>query len=123
MNLIIPYPTTSGNHLWKHTNTGKHYITNKARDYFADVKMAVMAQGAHLNTDRPLRLQVLLYPPDRKRRDMDNAWKVIGDALTKAGVWKDDHQIRAKLIEWMEPTKGGKVLVSLAHYVENVLTS
>lgn len=108
--------------MWKHAK-GKHYLVKEARDYYADVFVLVRQQGAHIHTDQPLRIQVLLYPPDRIRRDMDNAWKVIGDALTKAGVWKDDHQIRAKLIEWMEPTKGGKVLVSLAHYVENVLTS
>lgn len=123
MNLVIPYPTTTGNHVWKHTTKGKHYITAKGRDYFADVKMAVMQQGGHIACDQPIVVQCLLYPPDKRRRDMDNAWKVIGDALTKANVWVDDALIRRLLIEWMDPVKGGKVVVSIAPRVENVLTS
>ena len=122
MNIVLPYPTVTGNHMWKHAK-GKHYLVKEAKDYFADVMMAVQMQGAHLNTDQALRLQVLLYPPDNRRRDMDNAWKVIGDAMTKAGVWQDDSQIRAKLIEWQSPVKGGRVLINLAPYVENPLTS
>jgi len=122
MNIVLPFPPVTGNHMWKHAK-GKHYLVKEAKDYYADVMMAVQMQGAHLNTDEKLRLQVLLYPPDNRRRDMDNAWKVIGDAMTKAGVWLDDSQIRAKLIEWQEPVKGGRVLVNLARYVENPLTS
>ena len=123
MNIVLPYPTVTGNHVWKHTTKGKHYITTKGRDYFADVKMAVQMQGAHVGVDQDIRVQCLLYPPDRRRRDMDNAWKVIADALTKANVWADDALIRSLLIEWMEPTKGGKVIVSIAPRVENPLTS
>lgn len=123
MNIVLPYPTVTGNHVWKHTTKGKHYITTKGRDYYADVKMAVMAVGAHIGIDQTIRVQCLLYPPDKRRRDMDNAWKVIGDALTKAGVWADDALIRSLLIEWQDPVKGGKVVVSLAPYVENTLTS
>ena len=108
--------------MWKHAK-GRHYLVQEAKDYFADVMMAVAMQGANIRSEEPLRLQVLLYPPDKRRRDMDNAWKVIGDAMTKAGVWLDDSQIRAKLIEWQDPIKGGKVLVNVAPYVENRLTS
>lgn len=122
MNFEIPYPTVTGNHVWKHSGR-KHYLTTKALDYYADVQMAVMAQGAHIAIDEPIRVQCLLYAPDRKRRDMDNAWKVIGDALTKASVWADDSLIRSLLIEWMPPIKNGKVLISIGKYVENPLTS
>lgn len=108
--------------MWKHAK-GKHYLVKEARDFYVDVGFAIRDQGAAINTPEKLRVQVLLYPPDRRRRDMDNAWKVIGDAMTKACVWQDDSQIRSKLIEWMEPVKGGKVVVSIAPYVENPLTS
>lgn len=106
--------------MWKHAK-GKHYLVAEAKNYYADVFMVVREQGAHIETEEQLRIHVQLYPPDRRRRDMDNAWKVIGDALTKAGVWQDDSQIRSKLIEWREPVKGGKVFISIERFGENSL--
>lgn len=111
--ISLPYPP-SGNHMWKHTTKGKHYLTTKARDYYADVGMATYHQQAVIGIDQPMRVQCLLYPPDKRRRDMDNAWKVIADSLTKSGVWVDDSLIRSLLIEWMDPVKGGKVVISIA---------
>ena len=43
-------------------------------------------------TDR-LAVTIRVYPPDRRRRDLDNLTKSILDLLTKAKVWIDDSQI------------------------------
>lgn len=122
MNIVLPFPPVTGNHMWKHAK-GKHYLVKEAKDYFADVMMAVKMQGANVNTDQDVRVQVLIYPPDKRRRDMTNVWKVVEDALTKAGVWVDDFQVRSCLTDRMDPIKGGKVLVNVAPYVENRVTS
>lgn len=122
MNITLPYPP-SGNHMWKHTKGGSHYLTTKARDYYADVRLAVWQQGKHINIDQHVSVQCIFYPPDNRRRDLDNAWKVISDALTRANVWQDDHLIRQLLLEWQTPVKGGKVFVSIALRDEIVVTS
>lgn len=122
LNMTLPYPP-SGNHMWKHTRQGKHYLTDRARSYYADVGMATYHQQAVIGIDQPIQVQCVLYPPDKRRRDMDNAWKVISDALTKAGVWEDDHFIRKLTLEWQTPVKGGKVFVSIALRDEIVVTS
>lgn len=122
LSLTIPYPP-SGNHMWKHTRQGKHYLTAEARSYYELVKAAVFQQGRLVNIDQPVEVACALYPPDKRRRDMDNAWKVIGDSLTKAGLWQDDSLIRKLTIEWQPPVKGGKAFVSIGEYVENRLTS
>lgn len=87
--LSIPYPPVSGNHFWKHAK-GKHYLTDKAKDYYRLVEAEVAKQRAGLGIDGRLGVKAVLYPPDRRKRDMDNAWKVISDACTRAGVWVDD---------------------------------
>ncbi len=62
-----------------------------------------------------LEVSVTLCPPDRKRRDEDNfAGKALFDALTKAGVWGDDSQIRRKIVEWGDVVKGGCVVVEIS---------
>jgi crossover junction endodeoxyribonuclease RusA len=33
------------------------------------------------------------YPPDRRRRDLDNVLKAALDALTHCGIWADDSQV------------------------------
>lgn len=41
-----------------------------------------------------LSVAVELYPPDNRRRDIDNSLKCLLDAITHAGVWEDDSQIK-----------------------------
>jgi hypothetical protein len=41
----------------------------------------------------PLELDVLLFPPDHRRRDLDNPLKAILDALEHAGLYADDAQV------------------------------
>ena len=66
----------------------------------------------------PLEVLVRLCPPDNRRRDEDNfAGKALFDALTKAGVWNDDSQIRRKVVEWGEVVKGGAVNVEIRNLV------
>lgn len=122
INITIPYPP-SGNHMWKHTRQGKHYLTEKARTYYELVRQAVHTQGRVINIDQAVQVHCVLYPPDKRQRDMDNAWKVISDALTKANVWQDDHLIKSLHIEWQVPVKGGKAFVSIGVLGENPLTS
>lgn len=112
VELILPYPP-SGNHMWKHA-AGKHYLTEEARRYYRIVKHLVMQSGSVINIDFRMHVVCVLNPPDNRRRDMDNAWKVISDAITKAGVWQDDSLIRSLHIEWGSVVKGGAVRVTIA---------
>ncbi len=55
-----------------------------------DQRIVELEERAH----RQLRLgAILVYPPDRRARDLDNLGKALLDALTKAGVYGDDSQI------------------------------
>jgi crossover junction endodeoxyribonuclease RusA len=107
--------------MWKHAG-GKHYLTAKAKGYYHEVAWCVREQGKLVNLDMPLKVQCWLFPPDKRRRDMDNAWKVVADSLTKARVWQDDSLIKSLNLEWGEVQKGGLIRVLIQPHVEKTVS-
>ena len=92
MTVMIPFPYASGNHAWKHSGR-RHYLTEKAKKYYWDVAHLLRAQNAVWRLEGSIEVEVLVYPPDARKRDLDNVWKVAADALTKGGLWVDDEII------------------------------
>lgn len=52
-------------------------------------------------------VEIDLYPPDRRKRDIDNYTKVLLDSLTEAKIWHDDECIDVLLVKKMPPVKKG----------------
>ncbi len=122
VDLILPWPP-SGNHMWRHTAGNKHYLTEQARRYYAIVRQVVMTEGKVVNLNMDLEVTCTLRAPDKRRRDMDNAWKVIADGITKAGVWQDDSQIKRLTLQWGELDRDrGLVIVSIVPRVEEIVS-
>jgi crossover junction endodeoxyribonuclease RusA len=88
--LTLPWPP-SINHYWRHTRNG-HYISAEGKAYRDAVRAIVAAGGAQTLSWR-VAVTIAAYPPDRRRRDIDNVLKALLDALTHAGLWTDDEQI------------------------------
>lgn len=107
--------------MWKHSGR-RHYLTAEAKRYYEHVGWAVREQGQLVNLDMDLKVHCWLFPPDQRKRDMDNAWKVISDSLTRARVWQDDSQIRSLHLEWGATQKGGLVRVSIQPNVEKTVS-
>lgn len=64
--------------------------------------------------DKDARLSVTIYayPPDRRKRDLDNILKCLLDSLEKAQVFVDDSQIDELIIRRVRPNDG-KVVVNI----------
>jgi crossover junction endodeoxyribonuclease RusA len=52
-------------------------------------------------------MEVYLYPPDNRKRDVDNILKPLLDALEHANVYENDSQIDKLCVTRMPVTKGG----------------
>ena len=50
-----------------------------------------------------VRLTVECYPPDRRRRDLDNLLKSLQDSIVHAGVLADDSLIKSLHVEMRDP--------------------
>jgi crossover junction endodeoxyribonuclease RusA len=61
----------------------------------------------------PLAVQVEIYPPDQRRRDIDNVQKSLFDALQHGGVYYDDSQVVRLVIEKRDCVPGGRTIVRI----------
>jgi crossover junction endodeoxyribonuclease RusA len=58
-----------------------------------------------------LAVSIEAFPPDRRKRDLDNMLKALLDSMTHAGIWHDDDQIDEVRIVRREATAGGMMRV------------
>lgn len=113
--LSLPYPPT-GNHSTKHTKSGGHYTTAEVKAYRQHIGLLVASKRAAVRLSGALVVVVEIHPPDRRRRDMDNAWKTLADALTLAGLWLDDFQVVDLRLIRGAPVKGGSVSLEVEEF-------
>lgn len=90
--LYLPFPPTVNNY-YKKSSSGGTFISNKGRKFRSEAAEAISEQlpGVHIE-DRML-VEVVLFPPTRAVRDVDNYNKALLDAITQAGLWEDDSLI------------------------------
>ncbi|EKJ4622224.1 RusA family crossover junction endodeoxyribonuclease, partial [Escherichia coli] len=95
MKLILPFPP-SVNTYWRHPNkgafAGKSLISAAGRKFQSAASAAIVEQLRRLPkpTSAPASVEIVLFPPDNRIRDLDNYNKALFDSLTHAGVWEDD---------------------------------
>jgi len=108
--LDLPYPP-SVNHYWRRVGA-RTLISRGGRRYRTDVCAALAADSAAPMEGR-LAVRVVVRPPDRRRRDLDNIGKALLDALEHAGAYRDDAQIDRLLLERGEVVPLGGVTVEI----------
>lgn len=110
----LPFPNSTNTH-WR-TARGRHYVSPKGVAFRQAVALSVKIHGLKAPEGR-LALGVMLYPPDNRIRDIDNfGGKSLLDALTHAGLIKDDSLIDRLTIERGGVVKGGKCRIYLHEY-------
>jgi len=81
--------------------------------YEAWVKIRALRgqDGLKLPLSAMISIEVDAYPPDNKKRDLDNILKVLLDSLVRGGLIVDDSQVARLLVERKAIIPQGKVII------------
>lgn len=111
--LTLPYPP-SCNTYYRSPNSGplagRHLLSERGRAYREIVRGQCLQRGLKPAMER-LSVKLIVYPPDNRRRDLDNVCKGSLDALTFGGAWLDDSQIDELHLIRGPVIKGGQLRV------------
>jgi Holliday junction resolvase RusA-like endonuclease len=110
MEIELPYPP-SINHYWR--RVGPRTLISREGRRFRQRVMALLAARGVEPLVGDLAVEVEVYPPDRRRRDLDNCLKSLLDALQHGGAYADDSQIVRLEVIRREPIEGGKTVVRI----------
>ncbi len=107
------------NRYWRRVGS-RTVLSREGRRYREDVASRVSSEEMFFSGD--ISLRVYLYPPDRRRRDIDNVLKALLDALEDAGIYRDDCQVAALSVERRGVAPGGMALVEITECPSSVGT-
>jgi crossover junction endodeoxyribonuclease RusA len=110
MHLTLPWPP-SVNHYWRHVGP-RVLISAKGREYQQTIAGIVLTNGQKLTPGR-YAVTIWAYPPDHRRRDLDNLQKCLLDSLVKSGVIEDDEMIDDLRILRRHVEQPGHVVVAI----------
>ena len=100
LHIELPYPP-SVNHYYRRVGA-RTLISREGRRY-RELVCAILRAGGIRPLDGDLVLEVELYPPDARRRDLDNGLKAFLDAMQHGGAFRDDSQIKELHAHMREP--------------------
>lgn len=111
--LTLPWPPTTNHHTLG-TGRGKRTLHPAWRAYRETVAGIVAAEWrGELCAQGAMSVALDYYPPDKRKRDIDNPIKAVLDALTLAGIWQDDRQVKELHCYWREARTPGHVRVTI----------
>lgn len=115
LELELPYPP-SVNHYWRRVGA-RTLISRGGRAFRREVCAILASQGVR-PLDGRLEMTIDVYPPDRRRRDLDNLQKGLLDALAHGRAYLDDSQIDRLVIQRRHVARLGKVRVRIDRHRE-----
>ena len=119
MQFELPWPP-SVNHYYRRVGP-RTLISRQGREY-RRIVCGLLAPGAGHGCRKPpadgrIALCMDAFPPDRRRRDLDNLQKSAIDSMQHAGIYRDDSQIDLLLTQRCEVCRPhGRLCVRLYEF-------
>jgi len=113
LNLTLPFPV-SVNSYYRAILRGKFctsILSAKGREYKQRVANLI-SDSQRQPTDKPVMVIIKLYPPTKRKYDVDNMLKSLLDSLIGI-AYDDDSQIQCLAISKEEVYKGGKCEIKI----------
>ncbi|MCP4934406.1 MAG: RusA family crossover junction endodeoxyribonuclease [bacterium] len=107
----LPWPPTV-NHYYTIAR-GRKILSKKGRQYRKTAITEAIIQQPGKTIEGPVSVYIRAYPPDKRKRDIDNILKPVLDALTTARVYGDDSQVTDLRIVKFNPSKPGRVEITV----------
>lgn len=101
IEVFLPFPI-SMNAIWRGRQRGV-YRSPRYQAWSKQAGLAWLEQkpvGTNQRITGTFSAHIVLYPPDKRRRDLDNPVKVVLDFAKHHGLISDDHLCQKLLVEW-----------------------
>ncbi len=110
--IVLAWPP-SVNHYYTIAR-GRKILSSKGRSYKIQSSVDMLRQKTPRSHKGPYAVFIRAYPPDKRRRDLDNCFKAVLDSLTDYGAIGDDGMIDDLRIQRFSPVKGGRIEVVIS---------
>jgi len=112
VTLDLPYPP-SINRYYRHVGY-RTLISREGRTFRKNV-CALLGGGGPRKPPAGGRIALCMdaFPPDRRKRDLDNLQKPALDAMQHAGIYEDDSQIDLLLTRRREVVRDGRLAITV----------
>lgn len=105
----LPYPP-SINHYYVRASSGV-VLGEKGKRYRRDVAFLLHRYRQSYAGDKRLVVTINLFPPDKRKRDIDNILKCLLDSMEHANVYENDNQIDMLTVVRRQNVQHGSVKV------------
>lgn len=110
LEVDLPYPP-SVNHYWR--RVGPRVLISRAGRVFRETVCSLLARRQMTPLAGPLVVRIDVFPPDHRRRDIDNLPKALLDALQHGGAYHDDSQIVSLTINKRDVVPHGRARIAI----------
>ena len=106
----LPYPPSVNRY---YRAVGQRVLISREGREFRERVCSILADHQWPTLTGRLAVTINVFPPDNRRRDLDNAQKALLDALQHGGLYQDDSQIDDLRSIRRTSVPGGRVIVGI----------